>query len=205
MDFYEAVGKRRSVRKFRPEAVEKEKLLRILEAGLKAPSHNHMREWEFILVKDPSQRRRVVEIGARARDVANRQELKDATSDYTDSLQREMYLKALSVQKKMLISAPELLVPCFKMRKPLKQCDTLYDLNCLASVWACIENILLAMTAEGLYGVTYVPNGTTSLKEVLGVPEDYEIAALIPIGYPDDYSLEQKHPSPDERIHMNTW
>jgi nitroreductase len=105
----------------------------------------------------------------------------------------------------MLVSAPELLIACFKMRKPLKQCDTLYDLNCFASIWACIENILLAMSAEGLYGVTYVPNGTTSLKEVLGVPEDYEIAALIPIGYPKDHFVDQKAVSLSQKIHVDNW
>jgi nitroreductase len=205
MDFYEAVSKRRSVREFESELVEEAKIRRVLEAGLKAPSHNHLREWEFILVKDTSQRRRVVEIGARARNVTDQQELEDATKGYADRLQKEMYLKALSVQKRMLVSAPELLVACFKMRKTLNQCDTLYDLNSFASMWACIENILLAMAAEGLYGVTYVPNGTTSLKEVLGVPEDYEIAALIPIGYPKNYSVEQKPLSLKERIHINRW
>ena len=40
-----------------PQDVEKEKLLRILDAGLKAPSHDHLRDWEFILIKDPEQRR----------------------------------------------------------------------------------------------------------------------------------------------------
>ena len=205
MDFYEAVNKRRSVREFQSGPVEELKIRRALEAGLKAPSHNHLREWEFILVKDPAQRRKVVELGARARNVTNEHELQDATRGYTDKLQKEMYLKALSVQKRMLLSAPELLVACFRMRKPLKECETLYDLNCFASMWACIENILLAMSAEGLYGVTYVPNGTTSLKEVLGVPEDYEIATLIPIGYPANYFVEQKPLSVEERIHINKW
>jgi nitroreductase len=137
--------------------------------------------------------------------VTTEKELEDATRGYTDRLQKEMYLKALSVQKRMLVSAPELLAACFKMRKPLKQCDTLYDLNCFASIWACIENILLAMAAEGLYGVTYVPDGTTSLKEVLGVPEDYEIAALIPIGYPKSYSVDQKALSLPQKIHVDNW
>jgi nitroreductase len=54
-------------------------------------------------------------------------------------------------------------------------------------VWACIENILLAMAAEGLYGVTYIPYETSSIKKILDVPRDYEVAAIIPMGYPTDY------------------
>jgi len=133
MDYYDAVEKRRTVREFQPKPVEEEKLLRILAAGLKAPSHNHLREWEFILVKDFEQRRKVVELGAKSKDVNERRELKEATRDMKDSVQREMYLKALPVQKSMLLSSAELLIVCFRMIKTLKQCNKLYDLNSFAT------------------------------------------------------------------------
>jgi len=61
MDFYEVVKKRRTVRDFQSKLVEEEKLMAVLAAGLKAPTHNHLREWEFILIKDPEQRRRVID------------------------------------------------------------------------------------------------------------------------------------------------
>jgi nitroreductase len=205
MEFYEVLQKRRTVREFQQKAVEKEKLTRILEAGLKAPSHNHLREWEFIVIKDLNQRRKVVEIGAQAKDYVERKELEEATGDMGDELQREMYLKALSVQKKMLMSSPELLVVCFKMRRPLRECETLNDLNSFASVWTCIENILLAMAAEGLFGVTYIPHRTRSLKEILGIPEDYDVAALIPIGYPSEHLVKQKPIVLSDKIHVDKW
>lgn len=205
MDFYETVGKRRTVREFQSKPVEEEKLQRILEAGLKAPSHNHLREWEFILVKDPKQRIRVIEAGARADNVADKKRLEDAVKGLADDLQRKMYLKALPVQRRMLLSSPELLVVCFMMKKPLWECRTLYELNNFASVWTCIENILLAMAAEGLYGVTYVPYETSSLKRILGVPEDYEVATLIPIGYPAPYDVKQKPIVLQSKIHANKW
>jgi nitroreductase len=44
-DFCEAVEKRRTVREFQAKPMEEEKLLRALAAGLKAPSHNHLRGW----------------------------------------------------------------------------------------------------------------------------------------------------------------
>jgi len=205
LNFLEVVNKRRSVREFQSRPIEEEKLLRVLEAGLKAPSHNHLREWEFILVKDFEQRKKVVGLGTQAEDVTNQRELEQATEGMVDELQREMYLKALPVQKRMLMSSPELLIVCFRMRKPLNECKALYDLNCFASVWTCVENILLAMSAEGLYGVTYVPHETHSLKKVLGIPEDYEVATIIPIGYPKDYFIKQKEVSIKEKIHYNEW
>lgn len=205
MEFYEAVNFRRSVREFQTRPVEKEKLLRILEAGLKAPSNNHLRQWEFILVKDPDQRIKVAELVAKSKNIANERELEKALDNWSDQLQKEMYRKALPVQEKMLVNSPELLVVSYRLRKPLKECEILYDLNDLASVWMCIENILLAMTAEGLYGVTSVPRETASLKKVLGVPDGYEVAAVIPIGYPEDYSINQKFVLLEEKLHYDKW
>lgn len=205
MDFYEVVSSRRTVREFESKPVEKEKMLRILGAGLKAPSHNHMREWEFILVEDFEQRRRIVEEGARAQDGTDAKQMEKALENLSDSLQREMYLEAIPAQKRMLMSSPEVLVVCFKMKKSLKDCKTLYELNNFASVWACIENILLAMAAEGLFGVTYIPHETSVLKRILEVPEDYEVAALIPIGYPKPYWVKQKPVSLRNKIHHGKW
>ena len=205
LDFYQVVNKRKSVREFQSRPVEKEKLLRILEAGLKAPSNNHLRQWEFILIKDAEQRKKVAELVAKAKNITNETELEKTLDNWADELQKEMYRKALPVQEKMLVSSPELLIVCFRLRKPLKECETLYDLNDLASVWMCIENILLAMTAEGLYGVTSVPRETASLKKVLGIPEGYDVAAAIPIGYPENYPIKQKTISLEEKLHYNKW
>jgi nitroreductase len=203
VDFYGAVERRRTVREFRPEPIEEEKLLRVLAAGLKAPSHNHLREWEFILVREFEQRKRAVDLGVAAKDYTEK-EVQEATRTMSD-WEKEAYLKALPVQRRMLMSSPELLIVCFRMGKSLKDCKTLYELNSYASVWACIENILLAMAAEGLYGVTFMPHETTPLKKMLGIPDDYEVATMIPIGYPEEYHVKQKPVSLKKKTRWNKW
>lgn len=56
MDFYETVRTRRSVRKYKPTPVEKEKLDRIFEAVRHAPSACNMQPWRFLRVKSPEMR-----------------------------------------------------------------------------------------------------------------------------------------------------
>ena len=203
MEFYEVVNRRRTVREFQSKPLEPDKLQRILEAGLKAPSHNHLREWEFVLIKDFEQRRRVVDVGVKARDYSEK-EVKKETDTMTE-WEKEAYLRALPVQRRMLMSSPEFLIVCFRMRKAFEECKTLYELNNFASVWACVENILLAMAAEGLYGVTFIARDTAPLKILLGIPDDYEVAALIPIGYPQEYFVKQKPVTLQEKMHYNKW
>ncbi|PJB58273.1 MAG: NAD(P)H nitroreductase, partial [Bacteroidetes bacterium CG_4_9_14_3_um_filter_41_19] len=51
MDFYELINLRHSVRGYNHERpVEKEKLLRILEAGRVAPSAANKQPWTFVVV-----------------------------------------------------------------------------------------------------------------------------------------------------------
>ena len=52
MDLYEAIYKRHVVRDFKEQIVPDEVLKRILDAGMQAPTHDHLRNWEFVILKD---------------------------------------------------------------------------------------------------------------------------------------------------------
>ncbi|MDH4267791.1 MAG: nitroreductase family protein, partial [Deltaproteobacteria bacterium] len=52
MDVPEAILKRRSIRKWKPAPVEKEKIEKVLEAGRRAPSWGNTQPWRFIVVQD---------------------------------------------------------------------------------------------------------------------------------------------------------
>jgi len=204
MEFYEVIKKRRTVREFSPKPIEPDKLVRVLSAGLGAPTHNHLREWEYVLVCDMTIRQAIVSTGENLQDRVDGEELSTQLRNYDPSA-REMYLRAIPLQKRMLLMAPELLVVCYKTARPIKECASIYELNSLASVWCCIENILLAMSAEGLYGVTYIPKNTERIRPILGIPDDYEIPVILPIGYPckDSAALPQKRVFLNEKLHHN--
>jgi hypothetical protein len=82
-----------------------------------------------------------------------------------------------------------------------------YDLNCLASVWCCIENILLSLSERDVFGVTFIPQNTPAVKKVLNIPQELEVAAIIPFGYKahDAKIIPQKEVMLEERIHINNW
>jgi len=61
MDVYEAIRTRTSVRGYRLEPVEDEKLKRILEAARLAPSGKNGQPWTFIVIKDAAIRERLVD------------------------------------------------------------------------------------------------------------------------------------------------
>ena len=52
MEFYDVIRKRRSIRQFVDREIPREALERILDAGLKAPSSNHQRRWELVVLTE---------------------------------------------------------------------------------------------------------------------------------------------------------
>jgi len=204
MEFYEAVAKRRTVREFQSIAVEPEKIRRVLEAGLTAPSNGHQKYWEFILLKDPEQRREAVVNALKSRDLRDKAEIEKVVASFSNETLKEVYRKALPLQLTMMLTAPELLIVCYKMR-PLGEVKTLFQMNPLASVWMCIENIMLALAAEGLYGCTYTPYEADGLKTHLGVPAGYEVAAVIPFGYPSIVPAANEQEALEPRLHIDHW
>ena len=52
MNLYEGIQKRRSVRSYENRPVEKEKIEKLLSAGMQAPSAANQQPWEFIVVED---------------------------------------------------------------------------------------------------------------------------------------------------------
>jgi nitroreductase len=61
MDVFEAIKRRRSVRKYRPEPIPKEKLESILEAARLAPSAGNRQPWLFVVVQAAERKKALAE------------------------------------------------------------------------------------------------------------------------------------------------
>jgi 5,6-dimethylbenzimidazole synthase len=204
VELHEVVKLRRTVREFADRAVPEGAVRRALEAGLRAPSNAHLKSWQFILLRD-RERRALAVVGAlKARDIEDPAEIERFLARFDEEELKKVYRRALPRQQAMMLEAPELLLVCYTM-KPLDQCRTLFELNPLASVWMCIENIMLALAGEGLFGCTYTPYDSRGLKEFLGVPAGTEIAAVVPFGYPKIPPGDGEPESLDARLHVDRW
>ena len=204
MEFYEAVAARRTVRNFTGEPAPPEAVRRALAAGLKAPCNAHLKSWQFILLRDRDRRARVAASGLKARDMKDPGEIERFLARFEDEELKDVYRRSLPVQLSMMLEAPEVLVVCYKM-KPPAEIPTLFALNPLASVWMCIENVMLALAAEGLFGCTYTPYDAQGLKDALGIPPEFQVAAVIPFGHPRATPAAGMPEDLDERLHIDAW
>lgn len=185
METMDAIAGRRTVRDFDGRPVDRRILEQLLEAGFKAPSNDHLRSWEFISVDSPRDRANLLQPIQGARTASQIEAWLDSWNS-TDPLQRALYLDAVPKQHRMLLQAGALLLPCFRQPCPLLKPASLNDLNAFASIWCCIENILLAASDLGIQGVVRIPfeDELPHLYQVLGVPEGWVIPCYLALGYP---------------------
>ena len=208
MDVYEAISKRMTIRDFAPKEIPQQVVERILCAGLQAPSNDHLRRWEFILVQDRQVREKLVskihppqtQKGTAA--LVKRMQL-------SDDNQQEMYRQAIPKQQAMLLDAALLVIPCFHTSGELLKPETLSSLNSFASIWCCIENILITAASEGIFGVTRIPfePERTHLHKVLHIPPEYEVPCYLALGYPAENARRaaQNPINVKEKLHVNIW
>jgi nitroreductase len=70
METWDAIRARRKINEYAPQAIEEEKLNRILDAGRRAPSSRNQQHWDFILVRDRSQLQKLSQVWRGAAHIA---------------------------------------------------------------------------------------------------------------------------------------
>ena len=207
MEFHDVVTKRRTIREFLDKEVDFETIKRILEAGNKAPTWNHNRNWSFILLKTDEEKEYVFEYAKKMADKFDAEKYLNIPRPYPITLGQKMYAHAMPRQFTMLKEAPYVIIPVFKM----KELDgaSVSKLNPFATIWCVIENIVLASTAEGLSCSMRIPleEEHDIVKAKLKVPATYRIPAFIGIGYAnvDEKELEQHYPEIESQLHFGKW
>jgi len=206
MEFYDTVRTRRTVRDFQKYELPQEVLERILDAGLCAPSNNHLRQWEFIVIREESRKKQVLE---RARRYAETDGQHLGSVFPAGSQQQKMYADAGPKQYTMLMDSACLVLPAFKAAPAFFHPTAINSYNSLAAVWCCVENILLAAAAEGLGCSLRIPVGdeSTFLARELELPDGYVVPCYLGIGLPAENAVRPKQVpvSVREKIHTDRW
>ena len=203
MDFYDVIEKRRTIRDFENETIPEEVVERIISAGLKAPTNDHMRDWHYIVIQDKDTVANLLEIIPKGISDNDMEQL------LKDFEQQEAYRNAVPKQHRMLLDASVIVIPLLKQKTDILHPENLSHLNGFASIWCSIENIFLASTSEGYGCPLRIPlvNEGEYARDVLGFPKEYLMPCFIGIGKPklDVPAIKQKDIDVKKRIHWNRW
>lgn len=168
MDLFEAIGTRRSIRKFQDRPVEPEKLKAVLEAVRLAPSWANRQCWRLVVVQDAAARAKLSEWS------------------YVDTYFAPLGYKVNPAQKG-LAEAPVVIVACADPDKSGTLGGQQYYMTDLG---IATENLMLAAHAQGLGTVFVGVFDEEKTRELLAIPAKIRIVGLFPLGYPREEKKE---------------
>jgi len=216
---FEAIHSARALRVLKPDPVPEALITRILDAAIRAPSAGNAQNWAFLVVRGEERRRRLGEIYRKASDIAAKVYAARSRPAHLTAAQWDRMLAAGAHLWAHLGEAPVLLVPCLHPRDvpPAEALPPGFDLSAElayldrirgASIYPAVQNVILACRALGL-GTVITTNHLRcegEVKALLGIPEEVESFALMPIGWPAVSRPGPLSPRPlAELAHAERW
>ncbi len=170
---HDLVTRRRSVRQFKSDPVPDDYIAKIIEAARWAPSGFHTQPWEFVVVKDPAVKAKVIaaldQHGPAITDPAKKEAKRSSFRD------APVFIIAL-IDWRAKVGLP------FNPRTNEEALPLYYS-----SMANAFMSMTLAATALGLgsqwYTSTSRPGAQSAIREVIGFPDCMTIYDMMVVGY----------------------
>ena len=184
-DVFHVMSTMRPMRRIKPDPVPQELIDRALEAGGWAPNSQNTQPYRFVVVRDPESR---AFFGERY-DAAIQQGFAGRVPAPGDQSPSARNLRRALAFGKEIKDVPVHLFVCGKRDWPFAvPAEERVGIAppSYGSVYPCVQNILLACRALGLGAslTTMHQMFEAELCQRLGIPADWGIVAMLPIGYP---------------------
>lgn len=172
-DIWEVFKKRRSVRKYRPEAIPEKDIAKMIDAARTAPTSGNQQPWKFLVIRDQGKIRQLKEacIKASVERFAQR-------SPQAQPKEREEREKSAQAIFDNYLSAPVYIVV-------LTDNNSQYPAYNHWDGPLAAGYLMLAARALG-YGTVFItdaiPDSVT--KTVLRIPDNYTRVCITPVGIP---------------------
>jgi nitroreductase len=182
-----------AMRHLKPDPVDDELLLHLVDLAIRAPSGKNKQKWEFIFLKD---REKVAQVGQLNRALVRL--VKPFVGDKESKMAR-----GFLAQAERFDTTPVVCVPCvwgWPICGPL-----IYTSSLFGSIYPSIQNLMLAARAAGL-GTTLmtVPLWNTwRLRKIIGAPWNLTPVCVLPMGWPAKSFRPNKRQPAQESFHID--
>ena len=214
MDLYDAMRTTSAVREFTGDPLPDEVLRTILDNARFAPSGGNRQGTQIIVVRDPEARRALAELnlpGAR-RYTAQKAAGEGPWNAAAPTRVPEGVIAATEVADfwtTPVLEAAVVLVVCVDLRLVAALDQDLDRVGIVggASVYPLVWNILLAARAEGFGGTitTMAVAAEPEVRELFGIPEEYAVAGVLPLGKPAREVTKLSRVSVQELTRLEHW
>ena len=198
MEFSELVQRRRMVRHFAPDPIERSVLERIAATAQRAPSAGFSQGQRLVIVTDAARKRRLAELAWEGSytDQGFDPWISEAPALFVPAVSAKVYVDRYNEPDK---------------RDPSEQPGTEAEWDVpywWMDIGCTVMLILLAAVDEGL-AAGFAGGEFDGMREVVGLPADFTPVGVIPVGRPlpdkRSPSLKRGWRPLDEFVHWETW
>ena len=171
---FEAIHTQRAIRRFAQDPVPDSLVTRIIQAAVRAPSGVNRQPWSFLVIRDLQTKSRIADYYLEAWEAVYGGRVPGR------GISPSIYHSADHLAHNMA-EVPVIIMVCMEGGRPGPE-----PLTRGASIYPAVQNLLLAARALGLGTAltTLHRRHEEEIKALLGIPENVETAALIPLGFP---------------------
>ena len=210
MPLEEAMRSQRALRRLRPDPVDDELLLHVLDLALRAPNGGNRQNVEFLVLKDPAAKAGLARLNRTAWNLYGNVWRFFAGGD--DKTLRAM--KAVDYAAEHYAETPVLVVVCLRVvrygpivsgfRLPF---PAFWDAIFYGTAFPAVQNLLLACRAAGLGAALNVMPlwNLTLARAALGLPLWVTPVAVVPIGWPMGHYGPTSRPAIESVVHVDRW
>ncbi|HTO54562.1 MAG TPA: nitroreductase family protein [Myxococcota bacterium] len=198
MDAIEALTTTRAMRRLKPDPVPEALLKQVIHAATCASSPGNSQGWDFVVVRDPGQRKRIGDV-VREQVLPRLVPIPEAAGP---GASRDRMLRGAHHLANHFDQAPVVVFVCGASIYPP---GNPMELFVPAALYPAAQNLIVAARALGLGTVftTFHMMCEPEIREILGVPQTHRIQVTIPLGWPEGRFGPVKRKPVEQVIHWD--
>lgn len=177
----EVIKTRRSIRKYLDRPVDDESIVKIIDAGIMAPSGSNTQPWRFIIVKSEEMRKKIAEVSHRQSWMMSAPVFVVCVADLGSRLQDT---EGVCADEESSIEEVKQIIR-----------DTAFSM----------DHMVLAAEEMGIGSCIVAWFRQQDIKPILNIPEDKYVVSVITLGYKGENPKPRPRKKIQEVLHYEQW
>ena len=218
LDVLEAIHTTRAQRYLKPDPIPEDVLWQILDAAIRGPTGGNQQGWGWVVIRDPAIKQEISKIyaerllAAYGYERVSDEELGTARITRGGVEEGEVGIDARNRRGVVHLAehyaeVPVIVAPVMQTAARMSDNTRRAGAGLAGSIYGALQNLMLAARAFDIGSVmTWTLDEDSGINDLLGLPENAFVMALLPLGYLERGRFSQARRRPvGEVVHWDRW
>ena len=218
LDVLDAIHSTRAQRYLKPDPIPEDVLWQILDAAIRGPTGGNQQGWGWVVIRDEATKQAIAKVyrerltSAYGYERVSDEELGAARITRGGIAEGEIGIDARNRRGVVHLAehfaeVPVIVAPVMQTAARMANDSRRAGAGLGGSIYGAVQNLMLAARAFEIGSVlTWTLDDESGFNELLGLPDDSFVMALIPLGYLERGRFSQPRRKPlGEVVHWDRW